>query len=92
MTDANVIPWLVRASYKNRRKSPCEANASHLRKSFDLFAEIFAKTQGARPLFNQNIDFEQNRYGILQINSAERKVVENSKYVMDHKQEPSRPT
>ncbi len=36
-------PWIVRASYKYRRKTPCEADTAYLRCRFDLFVEVFAK-------------------------------------------------
>lgn len=43
---SSATPWIVRASYKYRRKSPCEADTAYLRSRFDLFAEIFDKIAG----------------------------------------------
>jgi hypothetical protein len=50
---SSATPWIVRASYKYRRKTPCEADTAYLRSGFDLFAVIFAKIATWRVLPSQ---------------------------------------
>src|SRR4030066_791720 len=43
LTNYDARPWLVRASYKNRRKSTYEATGHYLRNHFEPTTAIFAK-------------------------------------------------